>query len=356
MCNPITVTDHSDPTLAKTALSQDLVFGKIFADLMFTARHDEVNGWHDAKIAAFQNLSISPAAKVFHYGLEIFEGHKVYRQNDGGIALFRPRLNALRLNRSASRMCLPEVPVDLQMEAVFALVGRIKAWVPEEADSSLYLRPTLIGVESALGIKPSREHLYFIIASPVGPYFKSKAASVTVRVEDETIRAAEGGSGFAKAGGNYGGGMMGKKRALDNGFDEVLWLDAKNRRTIEELGGMNAFVVKQGMLITPPLSSTILDGITRRSVLELASHLGIPHSEESIDINEMLLDIEKGRITEVMAVGTAAVITPVSRIGYKDRVVELQDGFGPVARRLYQTLTDIQYGRSADPFGWMVRV
>ncbi len=356
MSDSITVRAHSNPDAAKAALAGDLPFGRIFADLMFTARHDQERGWHDAEIAAFQNFSISPSAKVFHYGLEIFEGHKVYRQQDGTTALFRPDLNAERLNRSARRMSLPEVPLSLQREATLTLVDAVRDWVPSGAFTSLYLRPTLIGTEPALGIKPSCEHLYFIIASPTGPYFKGEKSAISLRVEDQYIRAASGGTGFAKAGGNYGGGMLGKKRALETGYDEVLWLDAETRRTVEELGGMNAFIVKDGKLLTPPLSSTILDGITRKSLLALAAHLGIPAAEEPIDIDDLFVDIETGRITEVMAVGTAAVITPVGRIGHKNRIVDLDGDFGPVAKRLYQTLTDIQYGRTEDPFGWMVKV
>lgn len=354
MHTPIRIEAKSDKASAQVALSCDIVFGKHFADLMFSALHDETHGWHDAKITAFQNLSLSPSAKVLHYGLEIFEGFKAYRRKGGDVAFFRPELNALRLNRSAVRMTLPEVPIDLQLEAAGQLVKAIAHWVPKSAHASLYLRPTLIATEPALGVKPSLTHLYFIIASPAGSYFGNEVRAISVRVEDKDVRAVQGGAGFAKAGGNYGAGMMGKRRALENNFDEVMWLDAAHRRYIEELGAMNVFIVRDGTLVTPPLSSTILDGVTRRSILELAAHRSIPCAEVPLDIGEVTADIKSGRITEVAAVGTAAVVTPVGKIGYKGEIVHIGNGgFGPIMGGLYTALTDIQYGRAEDDLGWM---
>jgi branched-chain amino acid aminotransferase len=357
MNTSILIQARSDPRAAEAVLSGDLGFGRYFADLMFTAEHDDARGWHDARITAFENLSLSPAAKVLHYGVEVFEGHKAYRQRNGTVALFRPELNARRLNRSAVRLALPAVPERLQLEASDTLVDAVRRWVPDEENASLYLRPTVIGTEPALGVKPSATHLYFIIASPAGPYFGGAASAISVRVEDEDVRAALGGAGFAKAGGNYGAAMMGKRRALDEGFDEVMWLDAAHRRYIEELGAMNVFVVRGSTVVTPPLSSTILDGVTRRSLLELASHLGISFDESPLDIETVLSEVESGGITEVAAVGTAAVVTPVGRIGYKHRsVVVGNGGLGPVMSRLLRALNDIQYGRARDIFGWMHEV
>ena len=350
----VSIEAKSDSARAAAAVSRDIVFGTQFADLMLTAVHDEGVGWHDAKIGPFENFSLSPAAKVLHYGVEIFEGHKAYRLPSGEVALFRPEMNVRRLNRSAGRMCLPPLPETFQIEALDIFVDAIRDWVPSAPQSSLYLRPALIGIESALGVKPSRRHLYFVIASPAASYFHGTSSAISVRVETDDVRAAVGGTGFAKAGGNYGGGMAAKKRTLDAGYDEVLWLDAGHRRYIEELGAMNAFVVRDGTVVTPPVSSTILDGITRNSLLALAAHLGIPCVEEPLDIESVLADLKSGRITEFAAVGTAAVVTPIQRLGYKGKDYSIGDGaFGPILGRLYTALTDLQTGRSPDPFGWM---
>ena len=347
----------SDSARAARVLEGDPAFGKQFADLMFVTGHDAVRGWHDARIGRFENLSLSPAAKVLHYGLEIFEGFKAYRQARGSIALFRPDLNAKRFNRSAARMALPAVPEALFIKAAAALTDAVRDWVPSGEDGSLYLRPTLIGTEPAIGVSPSSTHLFYIIATPARGYFKNNASTISVRVEDADVRAAAGGVGFAKAGGNYGAGMMGKRRALENGFDEVMWLDAAHRCYIEEMGAMNVFVVRDGALVTPPLSSTILEGVTRRSILELAPHLGLQATEAALNVDEVMSDAASGRISEIAAVGTAAVISPVSRIGFKDTTVELPNrGIGPVFTRVRRALTDIQYGRVEDPFGWMLPV
>ena len=350
----VSMEAKSNAARAAAAVSGDIVFGTQFADLMLTAVHDEGVGWHGAKIGPFENFSLSPAAKVLHYGVEIFEGHKVYRMPSGEVALFRPEMNVRRLNRSAERICMPTLPEAFQLEALDRFVDAIRDWVPSTPQSSLYLRPAVIGIEPALGVKPSRRHLYFVIASPAASYFLGTSIAISVRVETDDVRAAAGGTGFAKAGGNYGGGMAAKKRALDAGYDEVLWLDAAHRRYIEELGAMNAFIVRDGVIVTPPVSSTILDGITRNSLLTLAAHLGIPCVEEPLEIDSVIADLESGRISELAAVGTAAVVTPIQRLGCKGRDYRTGDGsFGPILGRLYTALTDIQTGRAPDPFGWM---
>ena len=351
---PIPILAHSDPSNARQALAEPLVFGRVFADLMASARHDPARGWHAAQVGPFQTIPMSPAAKVLHYGLEIFEGHKAYRWPDGSVALFRHRQNAERLNASARRMAMPEVPTQLQIALTEGLVDQLRDWVPNEAGSSLYLRPTLIGTEPALGIGPAQSHLYFIIASPVGPYFSQGFASVSIRVDEKHIRAAPGGVGSAKTGGNYAAGLLAQEQAKADGFDQVLFLDALERRYLEELAGMNVFVLLDGALCTPPLGDTILAGITRRSLFECAADLGIEAREQPLAIDEVLADIRSGRLSEMMAVGTGAIITPIGELGVGGKRIRIGDGQpGPVTTRLYDTLTGIQQGQIDDPYGWM---
>ncbi len=343
----------TDSRRAREVLLLPLEFGRNIADLMVTIHHDPDRGWHEAAVERTQDLKLSPAAKVFHYGCEIFEGHKAYRWPDDRVALFRPELNAERLNASARRMCMPEIPVEMQLLATHALVDKLRAWVPGFEDSALYLRPTMIGTEPALGVAVSRTHLYLILASPVGPYFKAGTA-ITVWIETEDVRAVRGGVGFAKAGGNYAGGMAAQQRAKKKGYDQVAFLDAIERRYLEEMHAMNVMIVEQDEIVTPPVSGTILQGITRQSVLECAPDLGFRAAERPIDIEDLASKLSEGRVREMFAVGTAAVITSIGKIHYKDKDYTVGDGRpGPVARRVYEAITDVQYGRRADPYGWM---
>jgi branched-chain amino acid aminotransferase len=351
---PIRIDGHADADKARQALSGPLTFGQIIADLMLTIRHDADRGWHDAAIVPLAPLELSPAAKVLHYGNEIFEGHKAYAWPDGAVMLFRPEQNARRLNVSARRMRLPEIPEELQLRAIELLVDQLRVWVPRNPQASLYLRPTMIGIDPYLGVSPSRSHLYFVIASPVGSYFPQGFASVSVFVEEQQTRAAPGGTGACKAGGNYATGFDAQQRAHEAGFDQVLWLDAHEHLFVEELNAMNVFVVENGELLTPRLGGTILAGITRQSILEMASDYGLQASERSLMINDVVRGIEDERITEMFAVGTAAVISPIGMLGYQGKCIPVGDGQpGPVSRKLYTALTDIQYGLVPDTHGWM---
>jgi branched-chain amino acid aminotransferase len=350
----IRIDGQSDPEKARQALSGPLPFGHVIADLMVTIRHDEGRGWHDAAIVPLAPLMLSPAAKVLHYGNAIFEGHKAYGWRNGEVMLFRPELNARRLNASARRMRLPEIPEELQLRATEQLVDQLRAWVPRSPQSSLYLRPTMIGTEPHLGVSRSNAHLYFVIASPVGTYFPQGFASVAVMVEEQQTRAAPGGTGACKAGGNYATGFDAQQRAQQAGYDQVLWLDALEHQFIEELNAMNIFVVNAGRLFTPRLGGTILAGITRQSILEMAADHGLQAGERSLMIDDVVRGIEDGRISEMFAVGTAAVVSPIGTLGYQEKRIQIGDGQpGPVASKLYSALTDIQYGLTPDPRGWM---
>jgi len=352
----IRIESPSDPSRARAALAGPIPFGQVLADLMLRIEHDADRGWHQPVVGPLSPIILSPAAKVLHYSLEIFEGHKAYRWPGGEVALFRPELNARRFNRSAERLGMPQIPPELQLEATHLLVDLLREWVPPRP-GALYVRPCLIGTEPALGVGTSRTHLYFIVASPVGPYFTAGFADIAVMVEEQQVRAAPGGVGFAKTGGNYAAGIPAQKRAKEAGYDQVLWLDAVEHRHVEELNAMNVFVVQDGELVTPPAGGTILDGITRRSLLELGPELGFPASERPLVMEQLVRDIESGRVSEMMAVGTAAVVTPIGALGYRGRRIEIGRGADvtarPVARALYDRLTGIQYGTDADPHGWM---
>ncbi len=291
---------------------------------------------------------------VLHYGQEIFEGLKAYRRPDGRINLFRPWENAARFNRSAERMAMAQVDPEEHVEALVELVGLEQDWVPTQPDTSLYIRPTLIATDVGLGVHASHNYLHFIIIGPVGPYFATGFNPVAVYISRDHVRAVRGGTGAAKAGGNYAASLFVAERVRALGYQQVLWLDAVERRYVEEVGAMNIAFVYDGMHIaTPALSGSILPGITRDSVLKMAPDLGYTVSEERIDVNQVLADIRAGRITEAFGIGTAAVIAPVGTLGSEDEVVTVGGNEpGPVARRLYQALTDIQYGRAPDPYGW----
>lgn len=348
----IRIDAQSDPTRAHAALSGPLPFGTVIADLMLRIHHDPERGWHDAVVAPLEPIVLSPAAKVLHYSQEIFEGHKAYRWPGGEIALFRPELNAARFNASARRLGMPEIPEALQLEGIELLVSLLRAWTPPEP-GALYIRPTMIGVDPALGVGPSRDQLYYVICCPVGPYFGS-FSDIAVLVEEREVRAAPGGVGAAKTGGNYAAGIPAQRRAREAGFDQVLWLDALQHRYIEELNAMNVFVVRDGVLLTPPTSGTILAGITRRSLLTLAREAGITAEERALTIDEVVRGIASGSLTEMFAAGTAVVVTPIGALGYQGRRIEIAPGQPrPVARRLFEALTGIQYGRLPDTHGWM---
>ena len=332
----------------------DLGFGRHFSNRMFTQSYSPEQGWHDARIGPYRPLILDPAAVVLHYGQEIFEGLKAYRRPDGKINLFRPWENATRFNRSAARMAMAEVDPEEHVEAIAELVSLEHEWVPTQPDASLYIRPTLIATDVGLGVHASHTYLHFIIVGPVGPYFATGFNPVAVYISHDHVRAVRGGTGAAKAGGNYTASLFVAEKVKALGYQQVLWLDAVERRYVEEVGAMNiAFVYDGTHIATPALSGSILPGITRDSVLRLAPDLGYTVSEERIDVNQALADIRTGRITEAFGIGTTAVIAPVGKLGAEDEAVTVNDNQpGPVARRLYEALTDIQYGRAPDPYGW----
>ncbi len=346
------------PIDKRATCPKELSFGNIFSDHMFVQKYNHAQGWHDAEIKPFENISLSPAAAVLHYGQEVFEGLKAYRNVDGGINLFRPLENIRRMNRSATRMVMPVVDERLHMEALKQLLALDEAWVPNTSGASLYIRPTLIATSPHLGLAASQEYMHFIITGPVGPYFPEGFKPVSVYVSDKYRRAVVGGVGAAKTGGNYAASLMMCEDAQKKGYSQVLWLDAVDGRYVEEVGAMNICFVYEGKhIVTPALTGSILPGITRDSVLKIARHVGYEVAEERLDIHTILKDIQAGAITEAFGCGTAAVISPVNRFHFlgEDYAVAASEA-GPVSRALFDELTNIQYGRSKDPFGWVEAV
>ena len=350
---------HAAPVEAGTRTAQlvDPGFGRVFTDHMAIVRYREGQGWHDARVTARGPLSLDPATAVLHYAQEIFEGLKAYRGPDGGAVLFRPEENAKRFRQSAERLAMAPVPEPLFVEAVRQVVSIDRAWIPEAPGASLYLRPFMFASEVFLGVKPSAEYLFLVIASPVGAYFRSGAAAVTVWVSDEYTRAAPGGTGAAKCGGNYAASLSAQAEAIAQGCDQVVFLDAAERRWIEELGGMNLFFVfEDGSLVTPPLG-TILPGVTRSALLQLARDAGHAVREEPYAIDQWEADAKSGRLREAFACGTAAVITPIGTVRSRDGSFTVGDAAaGPVSTGLLAKLVDIQRGRSNDPYGWVHKV
>ena len=338
------------------ALMADPGFGRVHTDHMVTVRWTEADGWHDARLGAYEPLQLDPSAMVLHYGQAIFEGLKAYRQPDGGVAVFRPEENAKRFNRSAARLAMPELPVELFLDAVDTLVAADRAWVPTAEGQSLYLRPFMIATEAQVGMRPALEYLFLLIAFPVTPFFSGEVKPVTVWLSDEYVRAAVGGTGEAKCAGNYAGSLLAQRQAAQQGCDQVVWLDAIERRWVEEMGGMNLFFVSEGgtRLMTPALTGTLLPGVVRDSLLQLAPELGLTVEEGRITADEWRKGAEDGSISEVFACGTAAVIAPVGHAKSSSGEWAMGDGgSGEVTLRLRQALLDLQYGRTPDTHGWM---
>jgi len=343
----------------KTKFSDEsqLGFGKIFTDRMFIAEWKAGQGWVDARIEPYAPFSLDPACLVLHYAQEIFEGLKAYRWADGSIALFRPEMNARRFNRSAERMCMPEVPEELFLQGIEELVKLEADWIPSSAGTSLYIRPTMIAVEPVLGVKPSDHYYFYVILCPVGAYYAGGFNPVKIMVEDRYVRAVAGGTGEAKTGGNYASSLKAGLEAKGKGFDQVLWLDGLERRYIEEVGAMNMFFAYGNTVVTAPLEGSILNGVTRNSVIGLAGELGFIVEERRIDIDTIMADILSGRITEAFGSGTAAVITPVGALCYKEQNLGIgTGGVGTLTQTLYDTLTGIQTGHLPDRFGWVKKL
>lgn len=335
----------------------ELGFGKYTTDHMFLMDYAREKGWHDARIEPYQDLKLDPAAMVLHYNQEVFEGLKAYHLKDGGIGLFRPEKNIERLNASARRMVMPEVDPDIFLKAMKELILLDREWIPKSEGTSLYIRPTMIANEPALGVRPSDQYLFFIIIGPVGVYYSEGFNPTRIYVSDEYVRAAKGGVGEAKTSGNYGATLLVSQQAVSKGYTQVLWLDAKERKYVEEVGTSNIFFVIGEELVTPPLGGTILPGITRNSVLQLTRRWGLNVAERSISIEEVIDGCKSGSLKEMFATGTAAVISPVGEICYKEDDFRVADGkTGELSQKLYDEITGIQYGRKEDPFGWRVRI
>jgi branched-chain amino acid aminotransferase len=334
-----------------------LAFGRVFTDHMFVADFDRERGWHDPRITPYAPFELDPAATVLHYGQALFEGLKARRGDDARIRLFRPDRHARRMQDGAARLCMPPVDVDMFLAGVQALVRIDHEWVPSAKDASLYLRPTLIATEPFLGVRPADRYVFFIIASPVGAYYAEGFGPVKIWVENECVRAARGGLGAIKAGANYAASLYASEQAKKRGYTQVLWLDAKEHRFFEEVGTMNLFVAFEDEVVTPPLEGSILDGVTRSSVLALLREWGHRVSERPIAIDEVFAAGAKGSLREVFGCGTGAVISPVGELGAERGTLTVNEGRpGPLAKKLYEKLTDIQYARVPDTRSWLVDV
>jgi len=351
------------PEQVRAKLLESPGFGRVFTDHMITLRWSTGRGWHDGKLEPYGPLVLDPATAVLHYSQEVFEGLKAYRQDAGPVVAFRPYANAGRFRRSAARMAMPELPEEAFVQAIELLVTLDKDWVPANTEQSLYLRPFMIATTVALGVgRPADSYLLLVIASPSGSVFAGGGLrAVSVWLAEGYTRAAPGGTGEAKTGGNYAASFLGQQQAVDNGCDQVVWLDAIEHRWVEEMGGMNLFFVygsgQDARIETPPLTGTLLPGITRDSVLTLAPDLGIPASEGAISVEQWRSRCESGEITEVFACGTAAVITPVAEVKGATGSWTIGDGQpGPVTMRLREQLLGIQFGRLPDPHGWVHKI
>jgi branched-chain amino acid aminotransferase len=336
-------------------------FGKVFTEHMIVIPYSEETGWGRGVLKPYGPIVMDPASSVLHYGQAIFEGFKAYHQPDGSIKTFRPEANAHRFNASARRLAMPELPVDLFVEAADLLIRQEAEWVPSAVGESLYLRPLMIATEAALGVKPSTEYLFILIASPSGAYFPQGVKPVTVWISDNYVRAAPGGTGFAKCAGNYAASLVAQKEAKAEGCDQVVWLDAVHRRYIEEMGGMNIFFVYQEkgetVVVTPVLTGTLLPGITRSSLLEMAKSMGFKAEERRISVDEWREALLEGRMTEAFACGTAAVITPIGTVKSAHGEWKINNGHtGPVAQALRDALLALQHGTEPDTNGWMHEV
>ena len=344
-------------TAPKAKPTGKLGFGKIFTDHMFVMDYTRGKGWHDPRIVPFQDITLSPAAMVFHYGQEMFEGLKAYKGADGKNYLFRPDMNAKRTNNTNDRLCIPRVPEEDYVQAVKAIVSVDQDWIPTEPGTSLYIRPFIIATEPFLGVDVSETFQFYIILSPSGAYYESGLEPVGIWIEDDYVRAVRGGMGFAKTGGNYAASIRAGEIAEEKGYTQVLWLDGVEQKYVEEVGAMNMMFVIDGKIVTPMLNGSILPGITRDSILKLAKHLGYETEERRIAIQEVFDAAHAGRLNEAFGTGTAAVVSPVGALCWNGEKLIINNGeIGPIAQKLYDTLTGIQYGELKDDFGWVVKL
>ncbi len=331
-------------------------FGKVFTDHMFIMDYETGKGWHNPRVQPYQNISLDPASPVLHYAQEIFEGLKAYRASNNDILLFRAMDNARRLNESAERMCMPTIDPEFNYQAISALVDADRDWVPN-SPATLYIRPTMIADGNALGVHAAHKYIYYVICSPSGAYYSTGLSPVRIFVEDEYVRAVKGGTGFIKTGANYAASLKAAERAEAKGFNQVLWLDGRENKYIEEVGSMNMMFLINDTLTTAPLEGSILSGITRRSVLALAAEMGVKVEERKLSIDELIAAGESGALKEAFGTGTAAVVSPVGELTYRDKTIVVNGGaIGKLTQKLYDTLTGIQFGDIQDTHGWVTRV
>lgn len=351
----ISITKTATP--AQKPDSSTLGFGKVFTDHMFIMDYSVDKGWHDARIVPFGKISLHPASTVLHYGAEIFEGLKAYRKEDGSVQLFRPIENIRRMNRSAERMCLPQIPEDDFMDILKKFIGFEQDWTPSAPGTSLYIRPFMFGNDESLGVHSVKNATFMIITSPVGSYYKEGINPVKIMIESDDVRAVRGGTGEAKCGGNYAASTRAGERAEQKGYSQVLWLDGVERKYIEEVGAMNVMFKIDGEIVTPKLVGSILPGITRKSCIELLSNEGYKVSERLISVDELIDALESGKLEEAWGCGTAAVVSPIGELCYKDKKYTINGGkIGQVTQHLYDTLTGIQWGNLEDTYGWTCKL
>ena len=344
-------------TLKEKPDETNLGFGKYMTDYMFICDWSKEQGWHDARIVPEGPIEMDPACMVLHYAQETFEGLKAYRTAEGKIQLFRPDMNAKRMIRSNERLCMPGFPEQDFVEAVKALVKVEEAWVPSEPNTSLYIRPYMFATEAALGVHMASSYKFMIICSPVGAYYASGLDPVKIMVEDQYVRAVAGGTGFTKCGGNYAGSIAGQIKAEKLGYEQVLWLDGNERKYVEEVGSMNIMFKIDGEIWTAPIEGTVLPGVTRDSMIHILRDWGYTVREERLSVDDLMAAGHNGKLEEVFGTGTAAVISPVGQLRYKDDVVVVNDNkAGELTQKLYDTLTGIQWGRLEDKYGWTVEV
>ena len=351
----LTITKTTNPK--EKPDPKELEFGKVFTDHMFIMDYADGKGWFDPRIIPYGPLSLDPAAAVLHYAQEMFEGLKAYKADNGELRLFRPDMNAKRTNVTNERICLPLIDEEVYVDAVKALVNVDRGWVPDYPGTSLYIRPFIIATEPFLGVRPAKTYSFIIILCPVGAYYKGGLQPTKIYVEDKLSRSAEGLTGFAKIGGNYAIAMKAQELAHEKGFNQVLWLDGKEHRYVEEIGTSNAFFVIDGEVFTSPLTGTILPGITRDSVIRILKDRGLTVREERFTIEDVYSAAEKGTLNEVFASGTAAVISPVGEMMWKEQPVTINNGeIGEISQSVYDAITGIQSGRLPDPYGWTVTI
>ncbi|GGM41465.1 branched-chain-amino-acid aminotransferase 2 [Paraliobacillus quinghaiensis] len=337
--------------------SDQLVFGRTFTDHMFILDYEEEKGWFDPRIVPYQPISLDPATMVLHYGQTVFEGMKAYLTDQGDVNLFRPEKNMERLNRSNERMCIPSIDEEFALEAIKQLVKVDKDWIPSAPGTSLYIRPFIISTQPYLGVAPSKRYKFMVILSPVGAYYKEGINPIKIAVENEFVRAVKGGTGEAKTAGNYASSLKAQKTVAEKGYAQVLWLDGLEKKYVEEVGSMNVFFKIDGEIVTPELNGSILEGVTRNSVLQLLKYWNIPVSQRKISIEEVYQAYKAGKLEEAFGSGTAAVISPIGQLAWKDETVTINNGkTGEIAKRLYDTLTGIQYGVKEDPFNWISKL